>query len=114
MYLDSQCLELGLSAVKIPLPLFLLSPYLYLPLFSPIEMGFLCVTENIASGTLDAHPSFQSFGFKMSSPLALLRPILRKSSDWLTFYHVRIPEPITVARGLDTSYTTAMSTKFWD
>lgn len=31
MYLDSQCLELGLSAVKIPLPLFLLSS---LPLFA--------------------------------------------------------------------------------
>lgn len=102
VYLDSQCLELGLSAVKIPLSLFLLSPYLYLPLFSPREMSFLCATENIASGTLEAHPSFQSSWIKISWPLAFLRPILRKSSDWLTFYHVPIPEPITVARGLDT------------
>lgn len=96
MCLGSRC---GEDLLSLSLP----TPYLYLALFSLIETGFPGVIENIASGTLESHPSSLPPSLSWEAFTTLLRTIIGKASDWPAFCHVPIPEPITVALEMNTS-----------
>lgn len=64
-------------------------------LFSPVHVGFLSVTENTASRTLDSlPPELRRSHAKIFSEQSQERPLIGPNC------HVPIPEPITVARGV--------------